>query len=166
MGRSRVGALDANGPGRRGAEKLSTARGRGDAPGCIRLPCPTSSTGLVLGSAQRKAVPLRLARIYRVAHASGHLVRFVVFGSFVTDKTEPADVDVFLLMEDTFDASGLTGEARFLFDHSTAQARFGASVFWLRRLAAWEGEIATINSWQVKRGGSLRGIIEISPEAL
>lgn len=109
------------------------------------------------GSAQRKAVALRLARIYRIAQASGHLARFVVFGSFVTDKPEPADVDVFLLMEDSFDASQLTGEARFLFDHLAAQTRFGASVFWLRRLAAWEGEVATIEYWQVKRGGSLGG---------
>ena len=117
-----------------------------------------------VGSVQRRAVALRLARIYRIAQASGHLSHFVVFGSFVTDKPEPADVDVFLLMEDTFDASQLTGEARFLFDHSAAQTRFGASVFWLRRVAAWEGEVATIDYWQVKRGGSLRGIIEIVSE--
>ena len=116
------------------------------------------------GSAQRKAVALRLARIYRIAQTSGHLARFVVFGSFVTDRPDPADVDVFLLMENTFDASQLSGEARFLFDHSAAQAGFGASVFWLRRLAAWEGEVAAIDYWQVKRGGSLRGIIEIIPE--
>lgn len=117
-----------------------------------------------VGSAQRQAVALRLARIHQIAQASGHLARFVVFGSFVTAKRDPADVDVFLLMEDTFDASRLTGEARFLFDHPAAQARFGASVFWLRRLAAWEGEVATVGHWQVKRGGSLRGIIEIVSE--
>jgi hypothetical protein len=102
------------------------------------------------GSVQRRAVALRLERVYRIARASGHLSRFVVFGSFVTAKLEPADVDVFLLMENTFDASQLTGEARFLFDHSAAQTRFGVSVFWLRRLAALEGEVATINYWQIK----------------
>ena len=119
-----------------------------------------------MGSAQRQAVALRLARIYRIATASGYLARFVVFISFVTAKREPADVDVFLLMEDAFDASRLTGEARLLFDHPAAQALFGASVFWLRRLAALEGEIATIEQWRVKRDGSLRGIIEIVPESL
>ena len=117
-----------------------------------------------VGSNQRKAVALRLERIYRASRASGHLARFVVFGSFVTDKPEPNDVDVFLLMEDTFDASKLEGETRLLFDHAAAQAAFGASVFWLRRLAAWEGETAAIESWQVKRGGDRRGIIEIIPE--
>jgi len=102
----------------------------------------------------------------RFAWPSGHLARFIVFGSFVTAKPAPADLDVFLLMEDTFDASRLTGEARLLFDHPAAQTRFGASVFWLRRLAALEGEGATIEQWQITRDGSLRGIIEIAPEAL
>jgi hypothetical protein len=43
----------------------------------------------------------------------------------------------------------------------TAQAHFGASVFWLRRLACWEGEQASVEYWQVRRGGGLRGIVEI-----
>ena len=68
-------------------------------------------------------------------------------------------------MEDTFDASKLEGETRLLFDHAAAQAVFGASVFWLRRLAAWEGEATAIEYWQVKRSGDRRGIIEIIPEA-
>jgi hypothetical protein len=116
---------------------------------------------LATGTAQRQAVGLRLERIYRVAATTGHLGRFVVYGSFVTDKPEPNDVDVFLLMEDSFDASQLSGEATLLFDHPAAQAHFGASVFWLRRLAAWEGEQAAVEYWQVKRGGGQRGIVEI-----
>jgi hypothetical protein len=88
----------------------------------------------------------------------------VVFGSFVTAKREPADVDVFLLMEDTFDIRQLTTEARVLFDHAAAQAHFGASVFWLRRLAALGGEEPAIAGWQIKRDGTYRGIIEIVEE--
>jgi hypothetical protein len=45
------------------------------------------------------------------------------------------------------------------------QAHFGASVFWLRCLAAWEGEQAAVEYWQAKRGGGQRGIVEITPEA-
>ena len=55
------------------------------------------------GSSQRMLVGLRLERVYNVAWATGHLARCVVFGSFVTAKPLPNDVDVFLLMEDTFD---------------------------------------------------------------
>jgi hypothetical protein len=117
------------------------------------------------GSQQRFAVAQRLERIYRVTVGTGQLARFVVFGSFVSAKREPADVDVFLLMEDTFDMGQLTGEARVLFDHAAAQAHFGASVFWLRRLAALGGEEQAIAGWQIKRDGTCRGIIEIVEEA-
>jgi len=40
-----------------------------------------------------------------VAAATGHLARFVVFGSFVTDKAAANDVDVFLIMDDAFDGN-------------------------------------------------------------
>jgi hypothetical protein len=42
-------------------------------------------------------VGLRLERIYNIAWATGHLARCVVFGSFVTAKLVPNDVDIFLL---------------------------------------------------------------------
>ena len=118
-----------------------------------------------VGSAQRKVLALRLERVYRLAEATNHLARFVVFGSFVTNKLEPQDVDVFLLMEHTFDASQLAGDASPLFDHAAAQAHFGASVFWVRHRAAWPDEQAAVEFWQVKRGGGRRGIVEIITEA-
>ena len=68
-------------------------------------------------------------------------------------------------MEDTFDAGQLSGEARLLFDHAPAQAHFGASVFWIRRLAAIGGELETIEYWMAKRGGGQRGIVEIVQES-
>ena len=118
------------------------------------------------GSRQRIAVAQRLERIYRVAVATGQVARFVVFGSFVTAKMEPVDVDVFLLMDNTFDMGQLTGEPRVLFEHAAAQAHFGASVFWLRRLAALGGEEQAIADWQIKRDGTFRGIVEIVEEQI
>ena len=99
-----------------------------------------------------------------MAWATGHLARWVVFGSFVTAKSLPNDVDVFLLMENTFDMAQLTGEAQLLFEHAAAQTRFGASVFWLRRLAVLDDEQTTLSHWQITREGYPRGIIEIIPE--
>lgn len=90
---------------------------------------------------------MRLTRVYELALATGQLGRFILFGSFVGAKREPGDVDVFLPMNDAFDLGALTAEARILFDHSAAQAHFGASVFWLRRLAAFPDEEGAITSW-------------------
>ena len=104
---------------------------------------------------------MRLARVYELAATTGLVKHFVVFGSFVTAKLEPNDVDVFLIMHDTFDLNQVTGEVRLIFDHAAAQAHFGASVFWLRGLAALPNEAESIASWQIKRDGTRRGIVEI-----
>jgi hypothetical protein len=113
---------------------------------------------------RRRMVAARLVRVFEVAASTGHVARFIVFGSFITAKLEPNDVDVFMLLDDQFDAGRLTGEARLLFDHAAAQAHFGASVFWVRRLAAMGGEGATVEYWGIRREGGVRGLVEIVPE--
>lgn len=112
-------------------------------------------------TAQRAGVGQRLTRIHQLAMATGHVRRFVVFGSFVTSKPHPNDVDIFIVMDDDFDFSQTQGETRLLFEHGTAQSHFGASVFWLRQLAAYNGEDAAIADWRIKRDGTERGIVEI-----
>lgn len=116
------------------------------------------------GSYRRKLLAMRLERIYQIAAQTGYLARFVVFGSFITEKYEPNDVDVFMIMDDNFDMGSLADEARLLFYHGTAQDHFGCSVFWVRRLAAIGGEEAAIGDWQLKRDGTERGIVEITGE--
>jgi hypothetical protein len=113
-------------------------------------------------SDRRRLLALRLGRIHGIAMRTGHLARFIVFGSFITSKVEPNDVDVFMIMDDGFDFSLLDRETRLLFEHGSAQAIFGCSVFWIRRLAAIGGEEASIGDWQIKRDGTFRGIVEIS----
>ena len=114
------------------------------------------------GKAGRRAmIGRRLERIHALASSTGQLSRFIVFGSFITDKTVPNDVDIFLLMEDSFDVRQVSPEIRLVFDHAAAQNLLGASVFWIRRAAALGGEEATITHWQIKRDGGRRGIVEI-----
>ena len=86
---------------------------------------------------QRRLVAQRLARIYALACSTGQLARFIIFGSFVTAKREPNDVDVFMLMEDTFEAQQVTG------------------------MAAIDGEEAALQYWQITREQTKRGIIEV-----
>jgi hypothetical protein len=53
-------------------------------------------------------------------------------------------------------------ESRGLFDHAVAQARYGASVFWIRpALLIGEGVEEFVSYWQVKRGGGKRGIVNV-----
>jgi hypothetical protein len=110
---------------------------------------------------QRSVLARRLERIYELANSTGHLARFVIFGSFITAKLEPNDVDIFLLMDDSFDVQQVAPDRRVVFDHQAAQNQLGASIFWIRRAAALGGETATITHWQIKRGGTRRGIVEV-----
>lgn len=114
-----------------------------------------------MGTPQRRIVGRRLEHIYNLAVKTGNLARFIIFGSFVTAKPDPGDVDIFLLMEDTFDAGRLSGETALIFDHVAAQNYEGASVFWIRCLAALDGEKAATEYWQLKRDGTKRGIVEV-----
>ena len=110
---------------------------------------------------QRQRVARRLRSIHALAAATGHLARFIIFGSFVTAKPEPNDVDIFLLMEDAFDVSQATRESKVVFDHTAAHDYLGASVFWIRRAAALGDEASAIAHWQIKRDGGRRGIVEV-----
>lgn len=110
---------------------------------------------------RRRLVGQRLERIYKLAISTGAVARFVVYGSFITNKPDPHDVDVFMLMEDSFDSNQVTGEAALVFDHLAAQNMYGASVFWIRRMAAIGGEHMAIEHWQIKRDKSFRGIVEV-----
>ncbi len=134
-------------------------------PGVYRATLAEVAARLGQGSAQRRIVAARLERICRLADSTGHLARFVVFGSFVTAKAEPDDVDIVLLMEDAFDLGSMKGEAALLFLHREAQACFGASVFWTSRSGALGGEQAMIEHWQIRREGRQRGMMEIVREA-
>lgn len=70
-----------------------------------------------VGSVQRRLVAERLERIHTLASSTGQVARFIVFGSFVTAKRDPGDVDIFMIMEDSFEIDQVTGETAMVFDH-------------------------------------------------
>ena len=134
----------------------------GDLPvGIYRAPLSDVIAYFGTSTLQRRLVAQRLARIYTLARSTGQLARFIIFGSFVTAKREPNDVDIFMLMDDTFDAQQVASEAAIIFDHVAAQHYEGASVFWIRRMAAIDGEDTAIQYWQSTREQTKRGIVEV-----
>ena len=136
----------------------------GDLP--IGIHCATLKEVLAKfgsGNARREVVGRRLAHIHQLAHGTGRVRRFIVFGSFVTLKPEPNDVDIFLVMNDTFDVRTLQGEAKHVFDHMSAHNLLGTSVFWIPRAACMGGEEEAVSDWQIKRDGDRRGIVEVIP---
>jgi hypothetical protein len=105
-----------------------------------------------------------LRHVYELADRTGWLRRFLVFGSFVSAAADPRDVDVVLVMGATFKVEEAPRESRTLFSHPDAQARFGASVFWIREGMLSEGAMQEfLDTWQTKRDGTKRGILEVKP---
>jgi hypothetical protein len=111
---------------------------------------------------QRQAVTARLRRIYQLASATGKLTCLVIFGSYVTTKSHPNDVDVILVMADDFRLHTCDADTRLLFDHRDAEEEFGASIFWIRpSLLVHETLETFIAHWQTTREGTRRGIVEV-----
>ena len=143
-------------------EGMTEFNPHGDLPPGVHTATLGEIQGRFAGTPRRAVIARRLERIHSLARSTGHLARFIVFGSFITAKPEPNDVDIFLLMDDSFDVSTVSTEARLVFDHTAAQNLLGASVFWIRRAAALGGEEAMIAHWQIKRDGNKRGIVEVA----
>jgi hypothetical protein len=110
------------------------------------------------GTRARMHALAALKRVHELASRTGSLRKLYVFGSFVSAIPEPRDIDVLLIMAASFKAEGCLPESRPLFSHLHAEARYGASVFWCR-----EGELPKefLRAWQLKRDGTLRGILEV-----
>jgi hypothetical protein len=136
---------------------------RGDLPaGIHRATLQEIDERFGSGEARRRLVGT-LRHLYRLAEQTGYLERFLIFGSFVTNKEMPGDVDVVLVMGETFKLEEAPRESRTLFSHADADARFGASVFWIRRGILPDEEVARLlEFWQSRRDGETRGIVEVT----
>ena len=69
------------------------------------------------GSGQRVATTRRLLHIYRLAKQTEHVQHFIIFGSYVTSKAKPNDVDIILVMDDSFKRKECPAESAGLFNH-------------------------------------------------
>ena len=115
------------------------------------------------GSKARVRALATLKHLHQLAVRAGFLRYFYVFGSFVSAVPDPRDVDVVLVMGDDFRLEDCPRESRTLFSHADAEARYGASVFWLREGMLQDAAMHEfLRVWQTKRDGTVRGILEVA----
>ena len=114
------------------------------------------------GTPERIIVTERLQRVIALVQGTGKLERVFIWGSYVTDKPEPGDIDLFLVMSPDFVSNDYTGETRSVFDSATAERIFGATVFWMNSGAGTETTVASfLEQFQIRRDGGRRGIVEV-----
>ena len=103
----------------------------------------------------------RLRSIVEFARDTRHLRRAFVWGSFVTAKPDPADVDLLLVMSGGFRSEEYPPPVRQIFDGEAAQRSFGATVLWTREDVPTGLLNAFLEQWQIDRQGRRRGIVEV-----
>jgi hypothetical protein len=114
------------------------------------------------GSEARRERTAVLLRLHQMVSATGKLERFIIFGSYITAKQVPRDVDVILVMKDDFSPAECDEQTRVVFDHAQAETRLGASVFWLSPCVLLRGSLEDfLLGWGTKRDLSRRGIVEV-----
>ncbi len=115
------------------------------------------------GSEPRQKATTVLQRIHQLVTATGKLDRFVIFGSYITARPKPRDVDVVLVMKDDFSMAACDEETRVLFDHQRAEDAVGASIFWLCPSVLLRGSLEEfLLGWGTKRDFTVRGIVEVA----
>jgi len=112
-------------------------------------------------SARRKWLGERFKEILSLAKSTGKTERIFVWGSYVTAKESPNDVDMLLVMSEDFQLKTLPEECRRLFDYIRARVRFNADVFWSKASIGEDTLSFWLETYQLTKDFKRRGIVEV-----
>jgi hypothetical protein len=112
-------------------------------------------------SPRRKWLGERLRDLLKTAESTGKLGRVFLWGSFVTSKESPNDLDVLLVMAADFDLGQTPDNCRALFAYAQARIRFDADVFWSKTSVGQEILYLWLDTYQVGKDLKRRGIVEV-----
>jgi len=103
----------------------------------------------------------RLRTILELAATGGRLRRIFVWGSFVTAKPSPRDLDILPIVSDDFEVEQMSAPAQAVFDSTRAKLLFESDVFWARSSIGQEVLDLWLDTYQTSRGFRKRGIVEL-----
>jgi hypothetical protein len=96
-----------------------------------------------------------------LAATNGKLRRIFIWGSFVTAKPAPKDLDILLIMDDNFEVDAIAAPAQVVFDSTRAKLLFESDVFWTRESIGREVLDLWLDTYQTSRTFNKRGIVEL-----
>ncbi len=106
----------------------------------------------------------RFQALVELAASTGRLRRVFVWGSFVTAKPVPRDIDVLLIMDADFEVDRAPLPAHIVFDSIHSKLLFEADVFGARASIGEEVLQMWLETYQVSRILGKRGIVEAELE--
>ncbi|SPE37517.1 conserved hypothetical protein [Candidatus Sulfopaludibacter sp. SbA3] len=101
----------------------------------------------------------RLRELLELAAGSGKLRRVFIWGSFVTAKPAPRDLDILLIMDEDFEVEHSAAAAQGVFDSARAKLLFESDVFWARASIGPEILDLWLDTYQTSRSFRKRGIV-------
>lgn len=113
------------------------------------------------GSERRAWLAERLREVVELAKSTGRLERLFVYGSFVTAKEEPNDLDVLLGMSPDFVRTDYPGRVRQVFEDDEARIGFCADIGWTRSSVAPTALQGPLEIYQTTRENKPCGIVEV-----
>jgi len=112
-------------------------------------------------SPRRSWLSGRLRTLLDLAATTGKLRRVFIWGSFVTAKPAPRDLDILLVMDDDFEIESIAVPAQAVFDSVRAKLLFESDVFWARASIGDEMLDLWLDTYQITRSFSKRGTVEV-----
>jgi hypothetical protein len=97
-----------------------------------------------------------------LAATDGKLRRAFIWGSFVTAKPAPKDLDILLIMDEEFEVDAIAAPAQAVFDSVRAKLLFESDVFWARSSIGRELLDLWLETYQISRSFRKRGIVELA----
>ena len=113
------------------------------------------------GSAKRKLLIGNLENIIELAK-SGKLERVIIWGSFISNKEFPQDVDLLLIMKDDFEVDANPPQVKGVFDYVQGRIAFNADIFWVKSSIGQEAIDLWLETYQMTRDFESRGIVEVT----
>ena len=114
------------------------------------------------GSAKRKLLIGNLENIIELAKSTGKLEQVIVWGSFISNKEFPQDIDLLLIMRDDFDVDANPPEVKRMFDYAQGRIAFNADMFWTKSSIGEEVIDLWLETYQMTRDFESRGIVEVT----
>jgi hypothetical protein len=126
--------------------------GQGELPPGVHRAGWEEFQGRFCDSAPRRVwLSARLRALLDLAGATGELRRVFIWGSFVTAKPAPKDLDILLIMDEDFEVDRIAAQAQAVFDSVRAKLLFEADVFWARSSIGHELLELWLETYQISR---------------
>jgi hypothetical protein len=111
------------------------------------------------GTPQRQRMADRLRQAFELVRPLGIVSRVVIWGSFITDKLDPADADILWVTLPTFDRGRLSVQVDVLFDPVLAKRLHGIDVLSIPEGSAYLPTL--LDGLSITRSFTRRGLVEV-----